>query len=158
MAMQIRIEWQKPVRLWDGSEENLVYTVEDINKIPKAPGIYVFARKRGDEVSPLYIGRGKNLRARIEDHLYGNVELMLGIKKAPKGRRMLLLGKLLPQPGQTKDKALDVAERAYIENAMSQGYDLLNESATKTPVHTVESKGKKAFHRPFPRRMKRRTK
>ncbi len=153
--MDILLEWLKPVQLIDGSKENLVYSVPRLDKIPEAPGVYVFARRFGDTACPLYIGQALKLRGRIKNQLQGNVRLMQGINKAKSGDRLLLLAKIVKKQGQQVERVLDTVERALIEHALSQGHDLLNKQGTNTLVDSIRSKGKKAWHTPFPRRMNR---
>jgi hypothetical protein len=95
--MDIRVVWQQPISLIDGSKQSLIYAVRDPSAIPDRPGVYVFGRRFGDTVSPLYIGKAENLTKRIEQQL-NNVRLMKGIENAPTGERILLVGELLSGP------------------------------------------------------------
>jgi len=148
--VEINLEWQAPIPLRD---DDRIYACDEA-LIPEAPGIYVFARKHGKAESPypLYIGRAENLRTRIGQQL-NTVDLMVSIKKRETGQRILMVGKLLPKRGQQVKKLLRIVEEAYIANALTGGYDLLNKNGTKTPSHLIKSSGKKEYHRPFKRRM-----
>lgn len=114
--MEIRVVWQQPLSLRDGSSEGLIYACEDPALIPNRPGIYVFARRHGDAVSPLYIGQAENLAKRIPQQL-NNVKLMNGMKNAPTGERILLVGELALRSGQRVSRVLEVVENALIEYA-----------------------------------------
>ena len=82
--MEIRVVWQQPIPLVDGSSQSLIYVPPDPAAIPDRPGVYIFGRRHGETVSPLYIGKAENLARRIEQQL-NNVRLMKGIENAPTG-------------------------------------------------------------------------
>lgn len=73
--MEIDIFWQRPLSLVDGTHKNRVYTPEDESPITDHPGVYVFARKHGDKILPLYIGMAINLAVRVSQQL-NTVELL----------------------------------------------------------------------------------
>ncbi len=50
--MEIRVVWQQPIPLVDGSKQSLIYVPRDPAAIPDRPGVYVFGRRFGDTVSP----------------------------------------------------------------------------------------------------------
>lgn len=139
--MDIRLQWDEPFDLVDGSRDGLIYDVEDFEDIPDAPGIYIFARMHGASVSPLYIGRATSLSTRIEQQLYNNVRLMTGLANAQAGYRILLVGQLVTQRGQRLQTVLDLIESALIQSALVEGFELLNVQGTRTPVHSVTSSG-----------------
>lgn len=151
--MKIRLHWHEPFRLRDGTKLNLVYRCDELNEILEGPGIYVFARKFGSNMIPLYVGQASRLRKRIEYQLKNNVRLMKGIENAESGKRFILHGEVLLAPGQQQEKVLDIIEKAYIKTALSQGYELLNKQGTRTKVHRIKSEGRKHHHNPFPRKM-----
>ena len=152
--MNIELEWHKPVSLHDGRNQSLILTC-DLNLIPEAPGVYVFARVHGESRSPQYIGRSANLRQRIKQHLENDVKLMQQIDSAKNGKRILMMATMVFKKGQRKDTVLDIVEKTLIEHAFSEGCELLNKKGTKTPVHHMNSTGKKVDHFPFPRNMAR---
>ena len=134
--MDIEIRWQGPISMIDGTEEKRVYTPEDESLIPDCPGVYVFARKRGETIIPLYMGKAARLSVRIPQQL-NSVELMKGIENSPQGRRVLIVGQLQRKPGQNLQKALRIAEAALIEHSLSQGFDILNKQGKSRPAHSV---------------------
>ena len=134
--MEIEIRWQGPISLIDGTDEKRVYTPEDESLIPDCPGVYVFARKRGETMIPLYMGRATRLAVRISQQL-NSVELMKGIENSPQGRRVLIVGQLQRKPGQPLQRALRIAEAALIEHSLSQGFDILNKLGKSRPAHSV---------------------
>ncbi len=138
--MKIDLKWERPFRLKDGSRLNLIYSCTGLDRIRSKPGVYVFARRFSKSVFPLYIGQALRLRGRIEQQ-FNNVKLMMGLKKARSGHRILLVARLSLHPGQQKKKVLDIIESALIKHALAQGHDLLNQQGTKTKVHTLKSKG-----------------
>lgn len=150
--MKITIIWHKPFRLRSGAKDNLIYACDEIDRIPESAGIYVFARKYGQSQIPLYVGQASDLRKRLDQQL-NNARLMMGLKNAASGRRLILIAELSLLPGQQERKVLDIVERTCIKFTLSYGYELLNKQGTKTRVHTVSSKGRKRFHNPFLRKM-----
>jgi hypothetical protein len=72
---------------------------------------------------------------------FNNLRLMMAIKKAHAGRRILLVARLKLKRGQRMSKVLDVVESALIKHSLAQGHDLLNQQGTKTRVHAIRSKG-----------------
>lgn len=134
--MEIEIYWQRPLSLIDGTDEKRVYTPEDKSQIPDSPGVYVFARKHGDRIIPLYVGKATNLAVRL-DQQFNNVKLMKGIEISPQGKRLLLLGVLQRKPGQTIQKVLRIAESALIEHSLLQGFDTLNKKGKSKPTHSI---------------------
>jgi len=79
--------------LKDGSKTNQIYCCAGLERLSGKPGVYIFARKFGKIVFPLYVGQAKSLRSRIEGQ-FNNLRLMVGIKNAQNGRRILLIGRL----------------------------------------------------------------
>ena len=150
--MDIKLQWQNPISLRDWADVSLIYNC-DLRQIAERPGIYVFAREHGKSVSPLYIGRANNLRTRIKQQL-DFTRLMKGVSSSLTGRRILLTAVLEPKRGQRIPNLLKIVESAYIENALSEGHELLNMQGTKIPSHTITSGGTKKSHKPFPRNMK----
>jgi len=134
--MEIEIYWQRPLSLIDGTQENRVYTIEDKSPITDAPGVYVFGRRHGDKIIPLYIGKANNLAVRVSQQ-FNNVQLMKGIENSPQGKRVLILGELQRKPGQVIQKVLRIAESALIEHSLTQGFDILNKQGKNRPTHSI---------------------
>jgi hypothetical protein len=137
--VKIDVKWDKPIRLKDGAKFNRIY-VCSIDRIPAKPGVYIFARTFGKSVAPLYVGQALKLKNRI-DGQFNNLRLMMGLKQADNGRRILLVGRLNLHRGQQKKKVLDIVESALIKHALAGGHDLLNQQGTKTKVHVIKSEG-----------------
>jgi hypothetical protein len=150
--MEIRVVWQQPLRLVDGSKQSLIYAVSDPSAVPDRPGIYVFGRRHGETVSPLYIGKAEKLARRVEQQL-NNVRLMKGIENAPTGERILLIGELSLRPGQRIPRVLEVVETALIEYALTNEHEILNKQGTRTPFHTLTFEGNRASRQVAPLRM-----
>lgn len=140
MSLRIALKWEKPLLLRDGSKLNQIYICRGLEGLPWKPGVYVFARKFSKNVIPLYIGQASKLRGRIEGQ-FNNLRLMMGIKNAQAGRRILLVARLSLRRGQQRSKVLDIVESALIKNSLAQGHDLLNQQGTKTKVHVIRSQG-----------------
>jgi hypothetical protein len=150
--VKISLKWDKPIRLKDGSKLNQIYHCAGLDRFSGKPGVYVFARKYGKSVVPLYVGQASRLRGRIEGQ-FNNLKLMMGIKKAHAGHRILLIARVYLKPGQRMSKVLDIVESAIIKNARAQGHDLLNQQGTKTSVHAISSKGNTSSRQVAPRMM-----
>jgi hypothetical protein len=147
--MKISLKWEKPLRLRDGSRLNQIYYGRSVERLSGKPGVYVFARKFGKNIVPLYIGQASRLRGRIEGQ-FNNLRLMMGIKNAQAGHRILLVARLYLKRGQQMSKVLDIVESALIKNALAQGHDLLNQQGTKTKVHVIRSQGNSASRQVAP--------
>jgi hypothetical protein len=150
--LKIDLTWDKPIRLKDGSRQNQIYSVRGLDRISKKAGVYIFARRFGKFIEPLYIGQATKLRSRIDGQL-NNVRLMMGVKKAQAGHRILLVAHLKLHPGQQKGKVLDIVESALIKRALAGGNELLNKQGTKTNVHVIRSKGNTSTKQVAPFRM-----
>ena len=145
--MELALFWHTPLPLRNGHRENLIYTVDE-EKIPNIPGIYVFARKHGKSMEPLYVGRANDLQARIIQQL-NNARLMKGIENASAGHRKLLLAECITKPGQQLDKALKIAESAFIKHYLAEGHELLNIQGKQRRIHKIESE-RKYFRKHIP--------
>lgn len=150
--MKISLKWDKPIRLKDGSKLNQIYYCRGLERFSGKPGVYVFARKYGNSVIPLYVGQASRLSGRIEGQ-FNNLKLMKGIENAHAGHRILLVARIYLKPGQRMSKVLDIVESAIIKHALAQGHDLLNQQGTKTSVHVIGSKGNASSQQVAPRTM-----
>jgi hypothetical protein len=152
--MNLDLQWHRPINLLDGRRKGLIFRLPDEaeDSIPNAPGVYIFARRFGDIIAPLYIGQAARINVRI-DQQFNNLRLMRGIEDAEIGRRVLLFVELHPRPGQQIPRALDIIEKALIRHALSEGYELLNIQGAKTPTHALKFRGNIEARSVFPRRM-----
>lgn len=135
--MNLALKWHKPLTLKADKDGNGIYTIT-LDDIPTEPGIYVFLRTHGSASEALYVGKGKNLRTRIKQHL-NNLKLMKGIEKAATGKRLLAFAEFVPKQGQQQAKALRRIETAYIRLYLSDGHQLLNKQGTKIAKDTIAS-------------------
>jgi hypothetical protein len=138
--VRLGVEWGRPVQLRDGSLQNLIY-IADLNRLPKAPGVYVLARRWGTEVEALYVGKANQIRGRVKTQL-NNLRLMQHMRNAKAGKRIVLTGRFVSKPGQQLGKCLLLIERALIRYFLSEGHDLVNTQGTRLRRHEVESTGK----------------
>ena len=149
--MDLDVFWHPPVDLHDGRDDNLILTC-DLDEIPETPGVYAFARKHGENIEPLYIGRAGDLRSRIRGHFRTNVQLMQRIRDARNGRKVVLPGEWRAKRGQQQERALQVIEAGLIKYALAEGHEIFNIQGTKRPVHIINSAGNRdasphLFHR-----------
>lgn len=138
--MKLHFEWGRPVPLRDASKKSMIYAL-DLNKVPTGAGIYIFGRRWGKCFEALYIGRAHNVQRRVKQHL-NNLRLMHHLRDAKAGKRLVLTGRLRTKPGQSLDKCLALAERAFIRYFLSEGHDLVNKQGTSLRRHEVESSGR----------------
>ncbi len=150
--LNINATWANPIELLDGSKENLIYRIGNLGRVPKTAGVYVFARKHGNKVIPLYIGETLDLRQRLEQH-FKDVPIMKGIENALLGKRLYLFAQVQKKRGQNINRVLNVLQRALIEHALSVGHDLLNIQLTKAKLHKIEFQGNRTSEKLFTRTM-----
>jgi hypothetical protein len=143
--MKISVVWKDPVELQDGAKQQMIYACPDLEALPYDPGVYVFGRRHGDNLAPLYIGQAENIRSRIRQQL-NNLKLMKGVESAENGRRILMFGVLSSRRGQSLPKILDILETSLIQAALANGYELLNKQGTKRPTHMISSSGSRWHH------------
>lgn len=146
--MKLLVQWSRPLKLRDGSKDNLIYTL-DPAKLPKAPGVYVFARRWGATFEALYVGKATGIRGRVKNQL-NNLRIMQHLRNAKAGTRVVLAGALKAKPGQRLQKSILLVERALIRYFLSEGHDLVNKQGTRLRRHEVVSDGnhpKRAFPR-----------
>lgn len=153
MALNIDATWSKPIELLDASNAQESYRVANLESIPEEAGAYIFARRHGASVEPIYIGETLDLRKRLEEHLLKNVRLMKGLEGAQAGKRLYLYCTVKPKRGQDIRKVLKVLQRALVEHALSAGHKLMNIQLTKTPLHTITFKGNRTSEKIAPRKM-----
>lgn len=137
--MDLEVRWASPFNLFRSKTE-LIYEIENLDSVPRAAGVYVFARAHGDVVCPLYVGKAASLRVRVEQQL-NNLKLMRGIERASSGQRILYVAEFLGKGGQSAAKAISVIESAFISAAMVEGFELINVQGTKRLAHTITSTG-----------------
>jgi hypothetical protein len=150
--MDLLVEWDEPVELRHVESGNLIYEC-NLDLIPDAPGVYVFARRFDEKHYPLYIGKTHRLRTRVGQHFRTNVALMRGLEHADNGARVVMIGRFIAKRGQQLASALDVLERTYIKSAPAQECELLNVQGTKYKLDTITSTGARASYDPFPKRL-----
>jgi hypothetical protein len=138
--MKLHVEWARPLKLKDGSKQNMIYTV-DPAKLTTGSGIYVLGRRWGSSLEALYVGKANNIRSRVKGQL-NNLRLMQHLRSAKKGKRIVLTGKIITKPGQRLEKSLLLIERALIRYFLSEGHDLVNKQGARLRRHQVTSSGK----------------
>ena len=138
--MKLALEWGKPIVLRDASrDENLIYTLDDA-RVTDASGVYVFGRRFSGTFEALYVGQAQNIRGRVRGHIKNNLSLMLHLKKAKNGKRILLYGRFVAKPGQQEEKCLRLLERALLRHFLSEGHDLVNKQGARLRRHEITSK------------------
>jgi hypothetical protein len=150
--MDLRVTWHKPVRLRKSpAHTTLIYGL-DMDSAPAKPGVYIFMRKFGNNLNPLYVGKALNLKTRIGQQLVA-LKLMKGIENAANGSRAVVFGEFVPRPGQNADKCVLLIEKALIRHFLSEGHDLLNKAGTRIATkHSLTSQ--KVVSRFLPHRIR----
>jgi hypothetical protein len=139
--MKLYLKWENAVPLKDGSQQNFIY-LPDQTRLPKAVGIYVFGRRqKNGGFEALYVGKANNIRGRVWGHR-NNLPLMMHLKNAKQGQRVVRVGIFKPRPGQKANKCLPLIERALIRYFLSEGHDLVNKAGTRLRRHEIASDGK----------------
>lgn len=139
--MKLFLEWGRAVPLRDGSKQNLIY-LPDLAKLPTAPGVYVFGRRqKNGGFEALYVGRASNVQRRVWGHRK-NLPLMMHLKNAKQGSRVVRVGVLKPRPGQNAAKCLGIIEKALIRYFLSEGHDLVNIVGARLQRHEITSDGR----------------
>jgi hypothetical protein len=138
--MELNIKWHKPIKLHNGSKENLIYRINDLSILSDIAGIYMFCRKYGKSLTPLYIGKAENIAMRIKQQL-NSTKLMKGIENALNGEKVLLVGEFISKSGQNAKTSIAIIEKALIEHSLSMNYEILNVQGTKTQTHSIMFSG-----------------
>jgi predicted GIY-YIG superfamily endonuclease len=147
--VQIKIEWAKPIQLQEHAPiKGFPLWIDDWESLPECAGVYVFARKYGMKIDPIYIGKADNLRIRIKQHLKGNVALVTAMRDGKKGYWIVMYAKHIRCTGQTAATAVKIAERALIYEAINAGFDLHNKQGKKILYSTIISEGPLKFRMP----------
>ena len=141
--MNLEIQWNAPLSLVNGHEEDLIFSIPEIDEWDGYPGIYMFCRMYAGSLIPLYIGRSKNIGLRVKQHL-NTTKMMKAIQKAPNGEKVLVVGEFISKSGQSIDLSLKLIERVLIDHALAKGHELINKAGTKKPIHTINFNGFKA--------------
>jgi len=152
MTLHIEAQWSQPVALTLSNEVREIYTCNDIESVSTNAGVYIFARRHGNAVTPLYVGQSGNLRKRLCQHL-NSVALMNSIRAAPTGSRIFIFCEPVLRKGQQLPRVLDTLENALIDHALAEGFALLNVQGTKRPAHTIEFSGNRTSEALAPRTM-----
>lgn len=137
--MKLGIEWSRPIPLKDASRQNLIYSM-DHSKLPLSAGVYIFGRRFGKSFEALYVGKATIVRWRVRGQ-FKNLPLMLHLKNAKMGKKLLLTGRLISKGGQNKQKCLTLLERGLIRYFLSEGHDLVNKQGTRLRRHEITSVG-----------------
>lgn len=149
--MQIQATWSKPITLKKGTPGGLIYVL-DLEDLPEEPGVYVFARKHGNRVVPIYIGETMSIRGRVRTHL-NSLPLMRAIENAPKGGRLFMYCTVKAGSKEKAKKHVKVLEKALLMHVQSEGHELFNKKGTKLPTDTISFCGNRTSEAIAPRIM-----
>jgi hypothetical protein len=133
--MNLQVEWNPPLAM--RRVRSLTYKL-DLEKIPDVAGVYVFGRRWGNSFEALYVGKARNVHARVKGQL-NNLRLMSHIRDAKAGNRIVMVGSIITRPGQQIDKCLTLVEHSLIRNFLSEGDDLVNVQGTQLRRHEIAS-------------------
>lgn len=149
--MQIKAAWSNPIQLKKCKPGGLIYEL-DLDLLPQGPGVYIFGRQHGANVSPIYIGETKNIRLRIKGHL-NSLPLMREIENAPSGKRILIFCTVKARSGFKAKKHIKIIEKALILHAQGKGHALFNRKGAKLPTDEIFFTGNRTSEALAPRVM-----
>jgi hypothetical protein len=142
VPLNIDAVWSKPVELSE-ADSGAGYVCPELTLFPEEPGVYVFGRRFGDSVTPIYIGKALNLRQRMGQQ-FDSVKLMSRLKEAANGSRFLIYCVPKLKRGQKTRKVIKVMEDALIAHALAEGYELRQKQGTLRPNHAISFSGNRA--------------
>jgi hypothetical protein len=148
--MVINATWSKPKKLENGKKHNLIYFVNS-DKIPEVPRCYKFYTNFGGSISIHYIGRGNNLKSRVETQL-NNARLMIGIKNSMIGKKYIMYCTIEGGNKTQIDKSVSL-EKQMIKFATLEGHELINKIGTKLKFDTVNFTGNASSRKVFKSKM-----
>jgi predicted GIY-YIG superfamily endonuclease len=146
MPLNIQAIWHPPMPLKEATV-GFGYSCPNAGAIPEAPGVYIFARKFSDTLSPLYVGKSKNLRRRVDQHLNS-------VYSAKHGDRYFVFCEIKLLQGQKEQAVLRILETALIDHALTNNYELLQKQGTKRKNHTIKFSGTKISEEIAPKNMR----
>ena len=149
--MQIEATWSQPISLTKCKPGGLIYEL-DLEQLPAVPGVYVFGRKHGSKIVPIYIGETVSIRGRIKTHL-NSLPLMRAIENAANGARFLIFCTVSAGTEAKAKKHVKVVEKALILHAQSEGHVLFNQKGTKLPTDEISFTGNRTSEAIAPRLM-----
>ena len=149
--MQIEAFWSQPIPLKLCKPGGLIYELE-VEQLPVEPGVYIFGRKHGNSVVPIYVGETLSLRGRIDGHLK-SLPLMRAVENAPTGARFLIYCTVKAGSREKAKKQVKVVEKAIILHAQSEGHVLFNKKGTKLPTDEISFSGNRTSEALAPRIM-----
>lgn len=150
--MKIDAKWSKPITLKDGDSVGLIFKL-DTEAIPIEPGVYVFARRYGANVTPIYIGETANLRRRIASHLK-SVPLMKALENTSSGSRILIYCTVATKSKDRAKSQVKIIEKALILHSQAEGHELFNKKGTKLPTDVISFSGNHTSEEIAPRLMR----
>ena len=149
--MQIEAKWSKPIKLKKSKSTRLIYEI-DVKDLPSVPGVYVFGRKHGANVVPIYIGETLSVRGRVKNHL-NSVALMKAIENAPNGEKFFMYCTVKTRSPERAKAQVKILEKALILHAQTEGHVLFNKRGTKLPTDEINFSGNRTSEAIAPRVM-----
>jgi hypothetical protein len=149
--MKIEAIWSQPIQMKKDPKGKLIYIV-DLNSLPATPGVYVFGRKYGKAIAPIYIGETLSIKGRVNNHLK-SLPLMKAIENASSGSRFLMYCTVKAGSQEKAKRHIKVIERALILHAQAEGHELFNKKGTKLPTDTISFTGNRTSEAIAPRAM-----
>ena len=146
--MNLNFEWQAPLTLTQNKK--VVITDDDLDQIEDAPGVYYFARSFGGKSEPFYVGETLKLRARLKNHLgttrISDILRGMKVRDAPEisnGPRSFHFAYLNANKNkENTKKALQIAQKFMIREAIALNLPLLNGKLTVIKTHSLIFSGK----------------
>lgn len=133
--MIIEASWSDPIRLKKSQSSGLFNQI-NLELLPAEPGVYVFARKYGKRLIPIYIGETLSIYHRIKTHM-NSIALMTAIKNTSNGARVLIYCTVSTANRDKAKKHIKIIENALIIHAQSEGHELFNKMGMKRPTDSI---------------------
>jgi hypothetical protein len=148
--VDLHFDWQAPLKL--AQNKKIVVTADDLDRIEDVSGVYYFARSFGEKSAPFYIGETLTLRTRLKQHLDTRriADILRGMKVAgapsiSNGPRLFHFAYFKGKKGQKTKKALQIAQKFMIGEAIAKNIPLLNSKLTIIKTHSLTFSGASIF-------------
>jgi hypothetical protein len=149
--MKIDATWSDPVPLLKDKRGKLSYHVNS-EQLPTEPGVYIFCRKFGKKITPIYVGEALSIRLRINNHLK-SLPLMRTIDEAAAGKKFIIYCTVKARAKAKAKQQIQIIEKALILHIQSEGHVLFNQKGTKLPTDEINFIGNRTSEAIAPRLM-----
>jgi hypothetical protein len=140
-----------PIALKKAASSGLIYELP-LDQLPTVPGAYIFGRKFGGKVVPIYVGETQNIKSRVKGHLK-SLPLMKAIENSPNGPKFFIFCTVKTNAPKRAKQHVKIIERAIILHSQAEGHVLFNTSGAKLPTDEISFVGNRTSEALAPRLM-----